>query len=123
MSAMGMAIYTRCMQNPRHDSLIRKETLTAKSNLAGGTTVGMITRHAAVMAYLDSAGVATSTRRLVLAATHAMVVVAQGTIRGRSSVQHGEENATNADAEIISQVYVMQQIKCTLRNVYRTVLM
>ena len=85
-----------------------------KSNPAGGSTLGMITRQAAVMARLDSAGVATSARSLVLATIHAIVVVAQGTIRRRSSVQHGEENATNADAEIISQVYVWQQIKCVL---------
>ena len=37
-----------------------------------------------------------------------MVVVAQAIIRGRISVQDREENATIADAKIISQMYFMQ---------------
>ena len=89
-------------------------TLTAKSNPVGGTTLGMNTRQTAVVAHLDSAGVATSARSLVLAVPHAIVVVAQGITRGRSSVQRGEENDTNAGTKIILQVYVKQQIKCTL---------
>ena len=49
-----------------------------------GATLGMITRQAAVMAHLDSAGVATSARNSVLAATRAIVVVAQGIYEGEA---------------------------------------
>ena len=53
-----------------------------------GTTSGMIIRQAVVMAHLDLARATTSARSVMVAATHAMVVVAQSTIRGRSNVKN-----------------------------------
>ena len=50
--------------------------MRVKSNPGRGATLAMITRLATVMAHLDSTGVATSARRLVLTVTHTMVVVA-----------------------------------------------
>ena len=107
------------MYNPRRESIIRQVTLRAKSNPAGVATLGMITRQAAVIAHLDST--VTSTRRLEVAVTLTMVMVAQGVIC--LVPPYGEENATNADAKIFSQMYVMQQIKCTLWNMNRAVRM
>ena len=63
----------------------------------------MIIRQIMVKPDLNTAGVNTSARSLVLTVLSAMVVVAHGIIRRRSNVQHGEGNATNVEAKIISQ--------------------
>ena len=80
MSAMTMASYNRCIQSLRH-----------------GRKIGMIIRQIMVKPDLNTAGVNTSARSVVLTVTSAVVVVAHGIIRGRSNVQHVEGNVTNMD--------------------------
>ena len=79
-----------------------------------GATFDIIATQIMMKPDLNPAGISTSARSMVLVMTSAMVVVAHDILRGRSSAQCGEQNATNADAKIISQVCDIQQIICTL---------